>query len=320
MNNMNEQQKSVIDRIRSGELEKPADINTQPEPVQKTDTKPNSAETKKNKKPETPTNDTASAGIRFKQGVSTDISRILRSDLEKAAAATGLDLLINSTTGGSHENNSRHYRKPGAAVDIATINGYSYNSANFKKFGDQLVSKLETMGYKRNAEGDHTKSVLWYMSSKGDSSSRHEDHVHVSNITGTTSTTTPVTNNWKKHNIVEEFGKDLFSFITTDAEKYFEKFKWTWTNWDDDEVNARKYFDKQITQVKTSYGINQAGFMKDLFPQTKHNLKELDDVIKYVGELITKGDQGSKTIKYYYYDKTEKKWKTQNVKFVWDYM
>jgi hypothetical protein len=300
MNNMNEQQKSVIDRIRSGELEKPADINTQPEPVQKTDTKPTT---------------------------STDTDIPTSTTLTEKAKAC-LDHILSLPQFSKDKWKSIQkiaYRKiAGTAVLSQHASGNAIDWVGSTKLMQQLADYLVT-----NANMLHVKNVIYNKKIWNSPTGWHEykgvhphtDHVHVDFTTkDSKSTTNTNSTNWKKHDSVEKFGNDLLKFITTDAEKYFEKFKWTWTSWGDDEVKARAYFDKQITQAKTSYGINQAGFMKDLFPQTRHNLKELDDVIKYVGELITKGDQGSKTIKYYYYDKTEKKWKTQNVKFVWDYM
>lgn len=131
-------------------------------------------------------------GIRFVSSISTDINSKLKSDLQTAALQTGLDLLINSTTTGPHADNSRHFRTPGAAVDIATFNGYTYksNPKKFKELGDKLKNKLVDMGYTHNVENsDNTKSVLWYKG--GDNpSDRHENHIHVSNTEGTTKSST----------------------------------------------------------------------------------------------------------------------------------
>jgi hypothetical protein len=102
-------------------------------------------------------------GIRFASSVSTDINSELKSDLQTAALQTGLDLLINSTTTGRHADNSRHFRTPGAAVDIATFNGYTYksNPEKFKELGNKLKNKLVAMGYTHNIENsDNPKSVL----------------------------------------------------------------------------------------------------------------------------------------------------------------
>jgi hypothetical protein len=131
-------------------------------------------------------------GIRFASSVSTDINSELKSDLQTAALQTGLDLLINSTTTGRHADNSRHFRTPGAAVDIATFNGYTYksNPEKFKELGNKLKNKLVAMGYTHNIENsDNPKSVLWYKG--GDNpSDRHVNHIHVSNTSGTTKSDT----------------------------------------------------------------------------------------------------------------------------------
>lgn len=195
--------------------------NNQPDNTQvKTNTKTTvKTDSKSKKKTDKVDPSETTPGIRFVRGISTDINRELRSDLETAARATGLNLLINSTTGGKHKSNSRHYHKPGAAVDIATINGYSHPSSEFKQLGDKLSHKLEAMGYKRNAEGaDNPQSVLWYMESGASANDRHEDHVHVSNIKGTTSKTdsgveyyykTADDNNWSNFFTATTNGSDL---------------------------------------------------------------------------------------------------------------
>jgi hypothetical protein len=145
----------------------------------------------------------------------------------------------------------------------------------------------------------------------------HTDHVHVD--FKKSDTKSPGPNAMKFHENVDNFANNLFSFITTDAEKYFKKFKWTWTNWGDDEQGARKYFDDQVARVKQIYGINNQSF-KTALPQTQHNIKQLNAVIDFVGSLISNGKQGYKTITYKYKDKKDNQWKDQKVKFIWDYM
>lgn len=158
-------------------------------------------------------------GIQFASGVSTKINPELRRDLTTAASESGLNLLISSTGAGKHKADSRHYRTPIAAVDIAMINGYKYNSDEFKRLGDKLTDKLVNMGYTRNVEGrDNPRSVLWYIGKGVSASDRHEDHLHVSNITGTTSKTDSTTkyyynsaddNNWSSFFNKTTNGSDL---------------------------------------------------------------------------------------------------------------
>jgi hypothetical protein len=192
-------------------------VNTQKKstttPTVKTDPEP--------KKPSEKTSDPSETtpGIRVASGVSTDINPKLRSDLTTAASELGLNLLISSTSAGKHKADSRHYRQPSAAVDIAMINGYKYNSDKFKQLGDKLTDKLVNMGYTRNVEGrDNQRSVLWYMGKGATASDRHEDHLHVSNITGTTSKTDSTTkyyyksagdNNWSSFFNKTTNGSDL---------------------------------------------------------------------------------------------------------------
>ena len=191
--------------------------NTQVKTNTKTTVKTDTKSKKKTEKSVDPSETTP--GIRFASGIPTDINPELRRELETAASQTGLNLLINSTSSGKHKSDSRHYRTPAAAVDIAMINGYSHPSSEFKQLGDKLSHKLVLMGYKRNAEGpNNPKSVLWYMDSGKSANDRHEDHVHVSNITGTTSKTdsgvkyyykTADDNNWNNFFTATTNGSDL---------------------------------------------------------------------------------------------------------------
>jgi hypothetical protein len=162
--------------------------NTQKPPTTKTTVKTDPAPKKTPEKTSDPSETTP--GIRFASGVSADINPKLRRDLEAVASEKKMNLLISSTGDGKHDDNSRHYRTPIAAVDISQINGYKYNSAEFKRLGNDLSHKLVTMGYTRNAEGpNNPKSVLWYMETGASATNRHEDHLHVSNIIETISKT-----------------------------------------------------------------------------------------------------------------------------------
>lgn len=185
----------------------------------------------------------------------------------------------------------------------------------------QLANYLVTNAKKLNIRNVIYNRQIWNLS-KGWHSYKghpHTDHVHVDFKKADNTSVNDTTDAWKFHANVEKFGNDLLKFITTDAEKYFKKFRWTLTSWGDDEQKARAYFDTQIKQAKEVYGINDQS-IKTALPQTKHNIEQLNAVIEYVGNLIINGKQGSKTIKYMYFDKKDKKWKDQVVKFTWDYM
>lgn len=111
------------------------------------------------------------------------VNKALMQDLKTAAAELNMNLYFSSTTGGTHTTNSRHYS--GNAVDIAAINGFSWNNgrSKFVELGDQLDAKLQSMGYTNDSEGKNPKSVLWKMNKYGNSNKDHEDHLHVSNLT-----------------------------------------------------------------------------------------------------------------------------------------
>jgi hypothetical protein len=111
------------------------------------------------------------------------INRALLDDINKAAKDAGLEVTITTASSGHSSKKSRH--SSGNAVDIALINGKgsggATNSSNgdssFRKMGDKIVSKLESMGYKRNTESGNEKAVLWQTNLGGN----HFNHIHVSN-------------------------------------------------------------------------------------------------------------------------------------------
>lgn len=120
--------------------------------------------------------------------VDSDISLDLVNDkllsgICSAAKSAGVNVKI-TTAVSDHpvETNSgsisRH--STGNAVDISIINGKAVKDASNKPNVDNFVSKLEQLGYARNSEGSNKKSVLWQMAD-------HYNHVHVSNMEETTS-------------------------------------------------------------------------------------------------------------------------------------
>jgi len=111
------------------------------------------------------------------------INRALLNDINKAAKETGIEVTITTASSGHKTQKSRH--GTGDAVDIALINGRGSGGATssttgdseFRKLGDKIVAKLESMGYKRNTEVGNEKAVLWQTNTGGN----HFNHIHVSN-------------------------------------------------------------------------------------------------------------------------------------------
>ena len=121
-------------------------------------------------------------------GTSKDlISPALLNDINTAAKNANLKVIITTAVSDHREttssgNPSRH--TTGSAVDVANIDGVSYNSdkTKFTQLGNTLVAQLKSMGYDANgSETGHPKAVLWQVAN-------HLDHVHVSNTTGAPST------------------------------------------------------------------------------------------------------------------------------------
>jgi hypothetical protein len=137
----------------------------------------------------TTTRTTNVSNSKFSGVSTTGVNSSLLQDLSKAASDLGMNLYFSSTTGGKHTTNSRHYS--GNAVDIAAINGFSWRSgrSKFIELGNQLDAKLQSMGYTNDSEGKNLKSVLWRMNKYGNYNKDHEDHLHVSNLTNSISTT-----------------------------------------------------------------------------------------------------------------------------------
>ncbi len=123
---------------------------------------------------------------------SDKINRALLKDISRAAKKAGVKVTITTAKTGHNMKTksgtlSRH--NTNQAVDIAIIDGVgsggatnaTNGNAKFKSGGDKLVAALESMGYKRNAEGpQNPKAVFWQTNSGGN----HFNHVHVSNTTG----------------------------------------------------------------------------------------------------------------------------------------
>lgn len=107
-----------------------------------------------------------------------NINTKLLQDIQNAAKSAGVKVDITTAVTG-HKKGTRH--ETGNAVDIAIINGKAVSSSN-RADADKLVAALVSMGYTKNAEGpNNPKSVLTF-GFKG-----HDNHVHVSNTTGTSS-------------------------------------------------------------------------------------------------------------------------------------
>ena len=123
---------------------------------------------------------------------SDKLNRALLNDINRAAQSAGVKVTITTGKTGHGKktkdgNISRH--DSNQAVDIAILDGIGSDGASnptngnpkFRELGDKLVAKLESMGYKRNAEGKaNPKAVLWQTNIGGN----HFNHIHVSNTTG----------------------------------------------------------------------------------------------------------------------------------------
>jgi|688.fasta_scaffold197876_3 hypothetical protein len=112
-----------------------------------------------------------------------DINQALLDDLQKASDITGLKVNVNfaKTDHGKNTasgNVSRHYTNQ--AVDIGSIGG-KIVSPNNRDVVNKYVNALVSMGYTKNSEGGNPKSVLTF------GFPAHDDHIHVSNTTGSSS-------------------------------------------------------------------------------------------------------------------------------------
>jgi murein DD-endopeptidase MepM/ murein hydrolase activator NlpD len=105
------------------------------------------------------------------------INIALLQDVQSAAKAAGVKVDITTAVSG-HDKGTRH--ESGNAVDIAIINGKSVSPSN-RADADKLVNALVSMGYSKNIESGNDKAVLTF------GFEGHDNHVHVSNKTNTTS-------------------------------------------------------------------------------------------------------------------------------------
>ena len=106
------------------------------------------------------------------------INTALLRDIQTAAKDAGVKVDITTAVSG-HDTGTRH--ESGNAVDIAIINNKAVSLSN-RDDADKFVDALVQLGYKKNVESGNPKSVLTF-GFKG-----HNNHVHVSNKGGTSST------------------------------------------------------------------------------------------------------------------------------------
>lgn len=128
------------------------------------------------------------ANIDFRDGVvgsskpSTDtINTSLLSDINTAARNAGVNVSVTTAVSGHESLPSRH--PSGNAVDIAIINNKAVSLAN-RADTDKFVDELVKMGYVKNKEVGSSKAVLTF------GFPRHDNHVHVSNSSGTSNLST----------------------------------------------------------------------------------------------------------------------------------
>jgi hypothetical protein len=132
------------------------------------------------------------------------VNENLLKDICKAAKNANVRVTITTAISGhgaetESENTSRH--PSGNAVDISLINEIPVKTPSNRGNVDNFVNQLEILGYTKNSESGNPKSVLTF------GFPGHDNHVHVSNIeqsastssSGTTSSTedtkTDVTSN-----------------------------------------------------------------------------------------------------------------------------
>jgi len=121
---------------------------------------------------------------------SDNINTTLLQDIQNAAKSAGVNVSVTTGISGHGNktksgNTSRH--TTGNAVDIAMINGKAVSTSN-RADADKLVAALVSMGYNKNTEGPSNPKAVLTFGFEG-----HDNHVHVSNMTGSPSQQQPTT-------------------------------------------------------------------------------------------------------------------------------
>lgn len=113
-----------------------------------------------------------------KGGISPDqpISARTAEMIENAVRESGVNININSTTGGIHSQNSNHFREK--AVDINKVNGNPVSPGNddAKRFQEALKANeniRENFGPDINEKTDSGVTVP-----RPDQAGNHENHIH----------------------------------------------------------------------------------------------------------------------------------------------
>jgi murein DD-endopeptidase MepM/ murein hydrolase activator NlpD len=178
-------------------------------------------------------NNTSYSNLKFdKDGTQYDVvNKPLLDDLNTAAKNAGLVATITTAKTGHPKltingRPSRHM--DGTGVDIAILDGigsgYATNSKNgiakFRDLGNKLKDELVSMGYVWNIESGNDKAVLWQTNTGGN----HFNHLHVSNRTGQSSSTTQDNTNFNFSDIdftskegIEKFFSNLFKSKTSSS-------------------------------------------------------------------------------------------------------
>jgi len=142
-----------------------------------------------------------------------NINTALLQDVQTAAKVAGVKVDITTAVSG-HNSGTRH--ESGNAVDIAIINNKAVSLSN-RDDADKFVNALVQLGYKKNVESGNPKSVLTF-GFKG-----HNNHVHVSNKGGTSSTNKKSkeekSKEEKPESSAETFASKFLSDIITKAAK-----------------------------------------------------------------------------------------------------
>lgn len=184
-----------------------------------------------------------------------NVSDSILSDIQSIAASKNWTVYISS---GHRPNDHDSRHKLGVAVDIAAINGNSYNKNRdeFTKLGNELVDMLKSMGYvfgeyrKRGKEKiKHEKAFLWQTNSGGN----HYNHIHASNLTGQSSTTSSDSTDMKmyRNDKIHLITKEINSTIVNGSTNKYPAFSWhRFKEWTDD-LKTKNVFVSQIGYKET---------------------------------------------------------------------
>ena len=138
-----------------------------------------------------------------------NINTALLDDVQTAAKNAGVTVDVTTAVSGHNSLPSRH--PSGNAIDIAIINNKSV-SINNRDDADKFVNELIKLGYIKNVEKGNPKAVLTF------GFSGHDNHVHVSNTSGSsTSPDTSEPDSEEINNVLNAINNNVDSYSMTSA-------------------------------------------------------------------------------------------------------